>query len=170
MEVENSKSPSAQPSSSGKSVEHRPFMTKVFEWVFLGGIAFTFLWNWDGFWQTDISPLNQFLIGAFPEKVLEEQAKTINMKQNAAYIEMLQEKYDRVLIKRDELEAKLDDISTDSTQKCEYLDSAIRMFDIATRDLSPEAKAQKITCTNSKCDDIMTNRSNLSHVCSGIAL
>ncbi|WP_152521840.1 hypothetical protein [Alcanivorax sp. P2S70] len=170
MKAENSESPSIQPSNSAHAVEHRSFMTKVFEWILLGGISFTFLWNWDGFWQTDIRPLNQFLIGAFPEKVSEEQAKTTNMKQNSAYIEMLQEKYDRVLINRDDLETKLDEIRTNSTEKCEYLDSAIRMFDIATRDLSPEAKAQKIACTNSKCDDIMTNRSNISHVCSGIAL
>ena len=170
MKAENSESPSIQPSNSAHAVEHRSFMTKVFEWILLGGISFTFLWNWDGFWQTNISPLNKFLIGAFPQKVLEEQTKTRNMKQNSDYVEMLQEKYDQVLNNRDELEAKLDEIRTNSTEKCEYLDSAIRMFDIATRDLSPEAKAQKIACTNSRCDEIMTNRSKISNVCSGLSL
>lgn len=150
--------------------QSRSFWVKLADVLVVGGITFVLLWNWDGFWQTKISYLNNVLSGIFPAKYLEEQSKIPVMAYNSDVVERLTHRYEQVSKERDKLEEEIRAVKANTGEKCEYLDTAIRMFDIATRDLSLEAKTQKIACTNSKCGDILNDRDLIQAICPSIRI
>lgn len=146
------------------------FFEKFITFAFVGVIVVSTLWNWDGFWQTKIRPLNDVLHGAFTSKWTEEQVKLANIQYNSDIVQRMEERLQAMTADRDMLSDEVSSLKANTGAKCEFLDSAIRMFDIATRDLSAEAKQQKIACTNTKCIQLMNEREAIQSICPEIRI
>lgn len=133
--------------------------------LFLLFLLFTFLWNWDGFWQTDIKPLNSIQDKFFSAKHESERLKLNNFTINNNILADYKERIRKSELDRDSAELKFRELNSDNVDKCRYLDSSLRMIDILTQDLSSEAIEKKLRCTSVECANILAKRQYVDSLC-----
>ena len=75
VDVNQSSNEKNEKNGKTKESTNGSFLSSVIKFVFWLVISLTLLWNWDGFWQTDIKSLNKVQKNFFPSKYSEEQLK-----------------------------------------------------------------------------------------------
>ncbi|WP_150910422.1 hypothetical protein [Marinobacter halotolerans] len=149
------------------------FLASVFNFIFLFVLVFVLLWNWDGFWQTDIGPLTRVQQSVFPVKYNQEQLKISRVQNNNQVIEEMEGRVDRyeeamVEAQNEASEAKeqLAQVINHETEKCRYYDTALRMIDLLTRKYSEHELKQTLSCTSPECEEILVSKQRAYEVCS----
>lgn len=156
----------------------------------LGGLLFwlviasTMLWNWDGFWQTDIKPLENFQKEYFSSKYNEEQMKLSQIANNTKIIENIRERLKKVeksaeikvkqaneekgiaLSKFEEVKLQLSSYLNQKNTECRYFDASLRMIDHLTTKYSPDELKDVLPCTSAECENILHKRQEVRSVCS----
>lgn len=159
------------------------FLGSILTFIFWLMIFCAFLWNWDGFWQTDIKGLNNIQEKYFSNKYKEEQLKISRVTQNVKVIERIRERTEQIeerlnnkLIK---VEHKLDNALTQNKAikeeltsylnqenlKCRYYDSSLRIIDHLSRKYSEEELKRTVACTNIECENIFFYRAKAKEIC-----
>lgn len=148
------------------------FLASLFNFVFLFALVFVILWNWDGFWQTDIGPLTRAQQSVFPVKYNEEQLKLSRIQNNNQLIEQIESRVDRyeTAVVEAEKEARkaqerLSAVVSKENEKCRYYDTALRMIDLLTRKYSEEELKRTLSCTSPECEEILMSKHQAYEVC-----
>ncbi|GMQ52813.1 hypothetical protein [Halopseudomonas aestusnigri] len=139
--------------------------SEIFGWLLLVCFGFALLWNWDGFWQTQIKWLTDLQVATFPVKHAEENLKVNRVTQNNRLIDGYQERMAHLEAELESSKSELALIRYSKAENCRYLDAAVRMFDNTTADLSSEARAREVRCTSRECDAILNNRAEVKALC-----
>lgn len=149
------------------------FWETFFSWVFFVLILLAVLWNWDGFWQTNIGWLNNGQQAAFPVKYAEEQMKISRAVENNKIYEQLVERLasietenQRLYDEKQQVQRNLDQYLDLENEKCRYYDTALRMMDHLARKYSDDERKRVLSCTSVECENILTNRALAESVCS----
>lgn len=148
------------------------FLASLINFVFLFALVFVILWNWDGFWQTDIGPLTRAQQSVFPIKYNEEQLKLSRIQNNNQLIEQIESRVDRyeTAVVEAEKEARraqeqLSAVVSQENEKCRYYDTALRMIDLLTRKYSEEELKRTLSCTSPECEEILVSKHQAYEVC-----
>jgi len=148
------------------------FLAGLINFVFLFALVFVILWNWDGFWQSDIGPLTRVQQSVFPVKYNEEQLKVSRVQNNNQIIEQIESRVDRyeaemVEAQNEAAEAReqLADVLKHENQKCRYYDTALRMIDLLTRKYSEDELKRTLRCTSPECEEILMSKHQAYEVC-----
>ncbi|EHJ9995294.1 hypothetical protein [Vibrio parahaemolyticus] len=146
-------------------------------------IASTMLWNWDGFWQTDIKPLERFQKEYFSSKYNEEQLKISRITNNNKLIADIRgrlEKAEKIaegkvekaneekvaaLSKLDDIELQLSNYLDKENTKCRYFDTSLRMIDHLTKKYSEDELKRVLSCTSAECENILHYRQEARSIC-----
>jgi len=146
-------------------------------------IVSAFLWNWDGFWQTDIKALNNVQKNFLPTKYSEEQLKTSMVTRNNNLIESIRDRLERTeeranrklakvikekdvaINKFEEAKTNLDNYLEKENTKCRYYDTSLRMIDLLTKKYSEDELKRVLSCTNVECEKILNYRQEALKVC-----
>ncbi len=162
----------------GEGVLHALF--NLFCWLVIGCV---FLWNWDGFWQTNIHFLNDAQKSLFSAKYNEEQRKIEVITRNSQLIEdinnsteskialykqrfeVANEERDYAVANLREAEVALSKYVDEDKTKCRYYDTSLRMIDILARTYTEDELSRLLSCTNSECEQILFNRAKAADVC-----
>lgn len=143
--------------------------TKFISWLF---ICLALLWNWDGFWQTNIAFLNDYQKSFFPSKYNEEQLKVSRITRNNKLIDDILWKVERAEKRRDaalsELEQAQEKISSylaEENATCRYYDTSLRMIDRLTKKYSEDELKRTLSCTSPECEQILYSRKEAASIC-----
>lgn len=146
-------------------------------------VLLTFLWNWDGFWQTDIQFIEKLQQEYFSSKYNNEQLKLSRIADNNKVIERIKERLDRAenraekriqeanhdrdvaLVQRNDAQAKLQSYLDKENRKCRYYDTSLRMIDRLRDAIPGDELKRKLSCTNSECEQILNYRSEATAIC-----
>ncbi len=79
-------------------------------------VSAVFLWNWDGFWQTRISPLVSVQRVYFPAKYKYENDKLANIESNALDLTALVDRVDELQHENVRLNAVLDNLQQENME------------------------------------------------------
>lgn len=148
-------------------------LSKVYQGIFLLVLISALLWNWDGFWQTDISWLNKAQQSAFPNKFTEEQIKMSRAVVNTAIFEDISERMkkieaenQRLYDEKQQAKRNLDVYLQLENQKCRYYDTSLRMLDIMAKKYSVDELKRVLSCTSAECEHILSDREFAESICS----
>lgn len=122
------------------------------------------LWQWDGFWQTQVQPLKVFQKQYFPEKYRTEQLKLLNIRNNIETISEFQQENNKLATQLKQ--ARVGENKYHSS--CRYLDSAMRMMDNLKVHLSRSELDESLRCTNRECEEIKSSSIEPFSICSDI--
>ncbi len=128
----------------------------LFGYAILMTIAFIFVWNWDGFWQTNIRPLENVQQKYFPSKFKQEQLKISRIEKNNEYFA--------------EIESRLELAESELAKQklnCAYYKTSLRVIVNLKRSLSEDelSKIKKL-CSNDECDQIFDSEPKVQEICS----
>lgn len=148
------------------------FLASLINFVFLSVLVFVILWNWDGFWQTDIGPLTRVQQSVFPVKYNEEQLKISRIQNNNQLIEQIERRvnrYETAVIEAEkearEAQEQLSTVVAQENEKCRYYDTALRMIDLLTRKYSEDELKRTLSCTSPECEEILMSKRQAYEVC-----
>jgi len=149
-------------------------------WLVVGA---TMLWNWDGFWHTDIKPLEKIQRGYFSDKYNEEQMKVSRIASNNKLIEDIHKRLERaesradlrvekankemdmLLSKLGNVERELNSYLEKENTKCRYFDTSLRMIDHLAKKYSEDEFKRVLTCTSAECENILHYRQEARSIC-----
>ena len=144
------------------------FLNTIFSVVILLAV----LWNWDGFWHSDINWLSGSQQKLFPVKFVEEQLKVSRITDNNKIIGQVEERFDAVVTQNQQLEdqtmaiqKRLNQYVNLENEKCRYYDTALRMLDHLSRKYSEQELKRVLSCTSAECEQILENRALAQKVC-----
>ena len=167
-----------------KENEGGSFLSSLFLFIFWLIIGSAFVWNWDGFWQTDIKFLNNAQKDFFPSKYSEEQLKVSRITRNNNLIDDIrarlereekrsEEKLGKVIREKDialseleEAKAELNSYLEKENTKCRYYDTSLRMIDHLTKKYSEDELKRVLSCTSAECENILHYRQEAIAICS----
>lgn len=150
--------------------------------VFLA-IIFSTLWNWDGFWQTNIAPLKNTQNSFFPAKYKEEQLKLSRIAKNNEVLDEIEnrlksyeaksiEALERASLAKEQAMAEAmkaeEDLAAYLEQeslKCRYYDTSLRMIAHLTKKYSEDELKRTLSCTSKECEEILNAESVARMVC-----
>jgi hypothetical protein len=127
-------------------------------------IIIALLWNWDGFWRTDIKFLDTAQQTYFPIKYETERIKTEAMNNNTALYNKMSEKdsqfkkeTDKFLKSIEAEEEKLIATKKKAAALLRYYDTSLRMIKQLQRKFSPDEFEEILKCNSSECEDIISS-------------
>ena len=130
------------------------------------------LWNWDGFWQTDIEWLSTSQQSMFSVKFAEEQLKVSRITDNNKIIAQSEQRFEAIKEENVQLtdqkfqaEKALKHFQNIENEKCRYYDTALRMLDHLSDKYSEQELKRTIRCTSAECEQILENRALAQKVC-----
>lgn len=149
---------------------------KIFKAVFKAFaailIVFITLWNWDGFWQTNINWLNKGQQALVPVKYTQEQLKITRITNNNKIIEHLEVRMNDILEKNESLidkklqaEATLNKYLAAENKKCRFYDTSLRMIDHLVKKYSEDELKRVLSCTSAECEYILFDRPVAQSIC-----
>ncbi|MEN8210613.1 MAG: hypothetical protein ABFR31_02770 [Thermodesulfobacteriota bacterium] len=125
-------------------------------------VLIALLWNWDGFWKTDIKVLKQAQEKYFPIKYKAESLKTSVINEN---LEIVQQMKERTSKYKEETKKALQDVEAAEakviaiTKKGEvllrYYDTSRRIIDKLKRKFSPDELDAALKCNSIECEEIV---------------
>ena len=156
-----------------KSQSNTPsFMDKMISGVFMVIISLTFLWNWDGFWQTNIPALKNVQQKHLPAKYNEEQLKISRsalsndlLDQANARIHAAEQEAQRQTLLAGEANQKLMDVLAKESEKCRYYKTSLLVIKNLTRKFSEDELHDILRCSNEECEQIVTSSSAAKSIC-----
>jgi len=120
------------------------------------------LWNWDGFWRTDIAFLTKAQQTYFPVKYEAEQLKTAALDEKSSLFTKMNErvvKYeeekDQSLKAVEEIEAQLAAVKEEAAVMLRHYDTSLRMITLLKRKFSPEEFEEAMKCNSPECENIL---------------
>lgn len=140
----------------------RTLFAALFGLIALAILAGVFVWNWDGFWQTDIGRLNAAQQRYFPAKFAEEQLKLSRVLDNSKVFKAIEKRLakaeaeverERQRASNSQLELKA--LVAEENTKCQYYKTSLKIIENLTRKISPEDLQASVKCTNQECEQIM---------------
>src|SRR5574340_142428 len=155
---------------------NRDFLSRLFT-VLSGLIAFVilgavFVWNWDGFWQTDIKRLQSVQQRYFPSKFKEEQLKLSRVLDNNQIIERIERKLAEadkaVEMERQRAAAAhmaLKEIQAKEGSKCQYYKTSLKIIETLVGRISPDELRSQVRCTNQECEQIIKSTPDALSIC-----
>lgn len=164
--------------------EEGGFFSSLMSFAFWLVIGSALLWNWDGFWQTDIKILNNAQKDIFPSKYSEEQLKVSRITRNNNLINDIRDRLEReekrakgkvkkAIQERDIALSGLEDAKEElnsylekENTKCRYYDSSLRMIDHLTKKYSEDELKRVLSCTSAECEKILYYRQEATAICS----
>ncbi|MBB1443026.1 hypothetical protein [Pseudoalteromonas sp. SG43-3] len=159
------------------------FLSSVIKFVFWLVISSALLWNWDGFWQTDIKSLNKVQKNFFPSKYSEEQLKVSRITRNNNLIDDIRKRLERAENRangkiekaRGERDQALSELEASKSElnrylekentKCRYYDTSLRMIDHLTNKYSEDELKRTLSCTSAECEKILHYRQEATAIC-----
>ena len=169
--------------NSTEPKEKADFKGKLGKFFVRFAVFLVILWNWDGFWQTNIAPLKAIQSQYFPSKYDYEQLKVSMSVKNNTYIgkiedrfiakeESVLQKLENANIKRMESEKKLEVAQNELSKQlekervqCRFYDSSLRMIDHLTKKYSEDEIKRTLSCTSRECETILNDRPMAEGVC-----
>lgn len=137
--------------------------------IVLGAV---FVWNWDGFWQTDIKRLQSVQRNYFPSKFKEEQLKLSRVLDNNQIIKRIEKKLaaadETVELERQRASAAemaLQDLQAKEGSKCQYYKTSLKIIETLTGRISPDELRALVKCTNQECEQIMRSTPDALSIC-----
>ena len=125
-------------------------------------VLIALLWNWDGFWKTDIKILKQAQETYFPVKYKAESLKTAVVKENLEIIQQMQKrvsKYkqetDKALKALEAAEEKVIAVTEKATVLLRYYDTSRRIIEKLKRKFSPDELDAALKCNSIECEEIV---------------
>lgn len=115
-------------------------------------IGLALLWNWDGFWQTNIGFLRSSQERYLPAKVAQEQQKLSNIGLHHSELEKLRAQVQL-------LETQLVELKTAGAgeQKKAHLEAALQIIETLSGKISAEQLEQlRSDCSSQECEEIFT--------------
>ncbi len=111
------------------------------------------LWNWDGFWQTEIGLLRDAQQRYLPAKHAQEQQKLANVTLYNSELERLRAQLQALESQIAELKA-----AGDAVQKQRvYLEAALRMVaNLSSKLPAEQLEALRGACTSLECEEIFS--------------
>ncbi len=120
------------------------------------------LWNWDGFWKTDIKILKQAQETYFPIKYKAERMKVSVMNENEAIMKQMKNKISKYQQETDKALKAVEAAKGDAAavkQKAEilllYYDTSRRIIDKLKRKFSPDDLDAALKCNSVECENIV---------------
>lgn len=183
MVDENQSSKQATNEDKKRKEQSGGFLSTLATLVFWLVIASIMLWNWDGFWQTDIKSIEKLQKEYFSVKYNEEQMKVSRIANNNKLIEDIRERLERVeqraeakvekankekeivLSKLDDVELQLSSYLEKENTKCRYFDTSLRMIDHLTKKYSEDELKRALSCTSVECENILHYRQEARSIC-----
>jgi hypothetical protein len=129
-------------------------------------VLIALLWNWDGFWTTEIKILKQAQETYFPIKYKAESLKTSVIKENLEIIQKMKEsvsKYkqetDQALQTVEAAEEKVLAVKKKATVLLRYYDTSRRIIEKLKRKFSPDELDAALKCNSIECEEIVKSSS-----------
>ena len=129
-------------------------------------VLIALLWNWDGFWKTDIKILKQYQETYFPVKYEEERLKTAVINENQEMIQQFKEKAsqykqetDKALKAVETAEEKVVAITKKAAVLLRYYDTSRRIIEKLKRKFSPDELDAALKCNSVECEEIVKSSS-----------
>jgi hypothetical protein len=156
------------------------YLGKILIWCI---VSISLLWNWDGFWQTNIEPLTKFQQTYFKAKYKDEQNKLSRITRNNRAIEDIEQRLERYRARADrqieeareevltqrlakkKARAKLKQYLDQENDKCSYYNASLIMIEQLTSQYSKDELRRKISCTNHECKDILNSKPAALTIC-----
>jgi hypothetical protein len=140
--------------------------------VALGALAAVFVWNWDGFWQTDIGRLNALQERYFPAKYKEEQLKLSRIMDNGAWMAILERRLTKAESEAEkdrqqatDARAELASLREKDSTNCRYYKTSLKIIDNLAKKIPPEELRTSAACTNAECEQIIRARPEAGAAC-----
>ncbi len=102
------------------------------------------LWNWDGFWRTDIKFLTDAQTTYFPVKYEAEQLKIAALEEKNQSLKAVEE-----------VEAELVALKKEAAVLLRHYDTSIRIIKQLNRKVSPEKFEEALKCNSPECENIL---------------
>lgn len=138
----------------------------------IGAVATVLVWNWDGFWQTDIGGLNTLQARYFPAKHKEEQLKLSRVMDNGAWMETFERRLAQAEADAEserqraaESQAELAALRAKNNTHCRYYKASLKIIDNLARRIPPESLRTSASCTNAACEQIIRARPEALSLC-----
>lgn len=135
----------------------------------LGAVS---VWNWDGFWQTDIGPLNALQQRYFPAKFKEEQLKLSRILDNGAWMQTFERRLAKAETEAENerqraaaSQADLAALRTKDNANCRYYKASLKIIDNLAKKIPPEGLRMSANCTNVECEQIIRAKPEASSGC-----
>lgn len=135
-------------------------------------LAGVFVWNWDGFWQTNVGPLNTMQERYFPAKYKEEQLKLSRIMDNGAWMAVLERRL--ASAERDaekdrqqaaDARAELSTLQGKDATNCRYYKASLKIIDNLAKKIPPEELRTSAACTHAECEQIIRARPEAAAAC-----
>lgn len=128
-------------------------------------VVIALLWNWDGFWKTDIKVLDDFQKTYFPVKYEEERLKISSANEKVAFFDQLNKKIAKYEKEKDTaekalaaVEKELAAVNKKATALLRHYDTSFRIIQQLKRKVSPDEYEQTIKCNSAECENIFKNK------------
>lgn len=125
------------------------------------------VWNWDGFWQTDIKVLNNIQKSYFPIKYETMSLKMATMDERSEFYTQIHERTGKYVQDKDnavkameEAKAELAAVKEKAASLHRYYDTSLRIIKQLNRKLSPDELEETLKCNSLECEDIVNSSSN----------
>ncbi|WP_300459521.1 hypothetical protein [Desulfobacula sp.] len=120
------------------------------------------LWNWDGFWRTDIKFLTDAQKNYFPDKYEAEHLKiaalddksSLFTKMNERIVKYEEEK-NQSLKSVEEVEAELVALKKEAAVLLRHYDTSLRIIKQLNRKFSPDEFEETLKCNSPECENIL---------------
>lgn len=147
-------------------------LSGVLTLVAVVALAGVFVWNWDGFWQTNVGPLNSVQERYFPAKYKEEQLKLSRIVDNGAWLTVLER---RLATAEREAEqdrqqaadarAELATLKEKEATNCRYYKTSLKIVDNLAKKIPAGELRTSAACTNAECEQIIRARPEAAAAC-----
>lgn len=120
------------------------------------------LWNWDGFWRTDIKLLTDAQKTYFPVKYEAEYLKVAALDDKSSLFTKMNERIvtyeeekDQSLKAVEEVEAELVALRKEASVLLRYYDTSLRIIKQLNRKFSPDEFEETLKCNSPECENIL---------------
>jgi len=135
-------------------------------------ILIALIWNWDGFWQTNIGPLKSAQQEYLPVKYNQEQLKVSRIEQNNEFLvkimsrlESAESESKRQAEVAASAKAALAQATSKEELKCQYYKTSLMIIKNLTRKYSEDELNAILRCTNAECEQIINSKPEAQEIC-----
>lgn len=135
-------------------------------------ILIALIWNWDGFWQTNIGPLKSAQQEYLPIKYNQEQLKVSRIEQNNEFIVKIMSRLESAESESKRqaeiavyAKAALAQAISKEEVKCQYYKTSLMVIKNLTRKYSEDELNAILRCTNAECEQIINSKPEAQEIC-----
>jgi DNA mismatch repair ATPase MutL len=120
-------------------------------------VVVALLWNWDGFWKTDIKVLKQAQETYFPIKYKAERMKVSVMNENKEIMKQMKNKISEYQQDTDNALKAVETAKEKAKTLLRYYDTSRRIIDKLKRKFSPDDLEAALICNSVECENIVNS-------------